>query len=67
MFIEVTVIKNVANERENRIINVNHIIQVFQPNDRENILKVYLLNTEYPIIVESTLKEFKIKINQIKK
>lgn len=67
MFIDVIVIKNAAHERENRIINANYIIQAFQPNHRENIVEVFLLNTKYPILVDSTLKDFKIKINQIKK
>lgn len=67
MFIEVIVIKNAYNEKENRIINTNHIIQVIQSNNKENIIEVYLLDTEYPIFVESTLKEFKILLNNLKK
>lgn len=67
MFIEVIVIKNAYNEKENIIINTNHIIQVIQSNNKENIIEVYLLDTEYPIFVESTLKEFKILLNNLKK
>jgi hypothetical protein len=63
-FLEVIVLKN--NLKEKRLINVNHIRQVLEfPND-ENKLKLDLLDyTEY-LIIESSMKDFKITLNSIK-
>lgn len=65
MFIDITVIKN--NKKENRIINVNFIRQILEYQDHEDLIKLDLSGVDGYLIVDSTLKEFKIKINQIKK
>lgn len=64
MFIEVIVIRN--NRKENRLINLKYIRQILETDD-ENKIKIDLSGHDEFIFVESTLKEFKIKINQIKK
>lgn len=64
MFIEVEVIKN--NIKEIRLININQIRQVLQTDD-ENKIKLDLIGYDEYIFISSSLKDFKIKINQIKK
>jgi hypothetical protein len=64
-FIEVTIIKSKI--KENRLININHIRQVLEYSGDENKINIDLIGTDQYLIVESSLKEFKIKINQIKK
>jgi hypothetical protein len=48
------------------LINVNNIIEIEELYTEKDII-IYTLNKTGPIHVESSLKEFKIKINQIKK
>jgi hypothetical protein len=65
MFIDVIVIKN--NTKEKRLINVNHIRQVYEYSGDESKIKLDLIDFDGYIIIESTLKEFKILLNNLKK
>lgn len=64
MFIEVNVDKIV---KEKRLINVNHIREVLEYSGDDNKIKLDLIGYDEYIVIESTLKEFKILLNNLKK
>lgn len=65
MFIEVNVVKNGLKEK--RLININHITQILEYSGDDNRIKLDLIGSDEYIVVESTFKEFKILLNNLKK
>lgn len=65
MFIEVNVVKNGLKEKI--LININHIRQILEYSGDDNRIKLDLIGSDEYIVVESTFKEFKILLNNLKK
>ena len=61
---EVTVVKNGIKEK--RLININHIRQLIEFPNEENKLKLDLIDYNEYIVIEGSIKDFKITLNSIK-